>query len=226
MTPYKFPSPAFENQPAKTDEEKVIRTLRGLQYQLADMKRNDFNFIASDLNRVRAMNGWMLFPPGSPAKTPRRMLEIVTGRKAEDIISALKVIAEENWRAIAWIESEAGIAIESENLKRGGNGNNQHTKANGGGGKGRNTAICSEGRQHTADASGIKRRLHRKNPELLRAVLAGEMSVNQAAIAAGMRQPKWSAPIGSAEGLASAIVKRFGHAFAQALAEALTRDNP
>lgn len=140
------------------------------------------------------------------------------GRWASEIISALKIIAEEQWKEIAWIESAEGIAIEAENLKRGGQvGNtNAANETNG-----RIVTISTDERPHRDDAAGIKRRLSRKRPELLDAVVTGKMSANAAAIAVGMRKPMWSAPVSSPEVLAAAIVRKFDAEFVNALKAAL-----
>lgn len=224
MKPYKFPSPASEYGPARDDAEIVMRSARSLQYLLADIKRNDFNWIAEKLNWLRQHDAWNLFPPDSPARTPKRMLQIISGKDPDELIKALKVIAEEDWAMISWIDDFEGIAIEAENFKRGAPVGNTNAAIDADKTKAGITRFCSEGKPEHNDTNGIKRRLYRKNPELLQEVLAGKISVNQAAIEAGMRKPRVSFSVGAdAESVALLIAEKCGIDFFMRLAAAMSR---
>ena len=70
------------------------------------------------------------------------------------------------------------------------------------------------------------RRLRKDRPDLHQKVLDGDLSAHAAMLDAGFRRKSITVTDSNPFTAATAIRKTFGHAFAQALAEALTRDNP
>ena len=159
---------------------------------------------------------WEVFPEEANGN-PEEWMRLVTGVGWGEIEAEVKRRDPEAWPAFA--EKQANW--ESRNREPGapvGNQNAAHEKTTGS-----DTSGCSE-RDHT-EARGIRRRIQKRANdgdeqaiELVSQLTTGDITVNQAAIAAGMRQQYIRLRTDQPTKAAESIVQRVGVEFATQLA--------
>jgi hypothetical protein len=159
---------------------------------------------------------WEVFPEEANGN-PEEWMRLVTGVGWSEIEAEVKRRDPEAWPAFA--EKQANW--ESRNREPGAPVGNQNASRN-------KTTVsdtdsCSE--RDNESARGIRRRIQKRANdgdeqaiELMSQLAAGDISVNQAAVAAGMRQEYMRLRKDDAAKAAKAIVERAGLDFAQALA--------
>jgi hypothetical protein len=104
MKKYNFPHPLQDTAGDIDEYERAMRQARSLQYTLESLDGNSMNYVIGTLNEMKAQHTWFKFPKGNPVKTPRGLLELVTGKPADDVIHAFKTIGETSFKFIKWIE--------------------------------------------------------------------------------------------------------------------------
>lgn len=170
---------------------------------------------------------WEVYPPQAKGD-PEQWMRLVTGCGWKEIEEQMTRRDPEVWREIAAKQSD--WEAHPEHGRKPGNptGANQYT-----GGTSSDTGDSS---RDDESARGIRRRLQKRAnagdeqaAELVSQLAEGDISVNQAAIAAGMRQQYIRVRTDDPAKAAASIVERMGSEWAVQLATeiaALSRDGP
>jgi hypothetical protein len=167
---------------------------------------------------------WVVFPPEAK-KSPEAWIRMVTGESWSDVKAAVQPRDPAAWLAIA----DRLAKWEKGHRKPGAPKGNQNAAKE----KARTTASDTRGcrDRDSTEARGIQRRLAKRADagdaqaaELVEQIAAGDLTVNQAAIAAGMRQRYFRVPLtDDVNKLAASIRRHLSPDHINALAQALTR---
>jgi len=165
---------------------------------------------------------WTVWPEEAKGN-PETWVQLVTGQRWEDIAHLVKTRkGADAWEPFA--QALQKWEAHPEHGRKPGNptGANQYS-----GGTGSDTSSSSDERDHT-EARGIRRRLQKRADagdqqaaELVSQLTAGDISVNQAAIAVGMRAEYLRVPKADPTKAAASIVERMDRHWCIALAAAI-----
>jgi hypothetical protein len=154
---------------------------------------------------------WDVYPPQAKGD-PERWMRLVTGAGWKEIQAEMERRDPEAWKAIAMRQAEWEAKHRPD-------------------GRPSNETGCgtpSSDERDNQSARGIRRRLQKRANagdeqamELVSQLAAGDTTVNQAAITAGMRKRYIRVPATTAEDAAVSLIRRMGAGWAHQLAEAL-----